>query len=678
MCAKKYHTPQEFKRKDKAGPVRVCLGCRDQALIRRQKVEETPVLRPHQIISVQHGKVHVHPPQWVPENAYNHCFECRESTGAHPFFCRLCGEMFCTKCSVKLEVPNAFRKKRNKSGPVRVCIECRYKVYAKVELDETPLSKLKELEQNQRLEDFQMSYDNEGGRPQALAGSMAQFAQRIPNSPLLSSELANRISAPPKSLQVYQRHLSPHDMTQYNDQFLAQIEVPGDSNLVEIHERVMKSCSTLRSRIFYYICRNKPVSTEHWDMFSMKYFPQVVVVEGAPPGESPDEYARAFRSGHQRAQSTQNHQQMPVGDSGPPSQNFPRQQSMNGRVSNPSPDTSGSPSFSHPRQMQQQHQPGSNRPTRTQTAIGPPTSISRRSAASNSSMPTSSVQRSNTIGGGPTGRGPAGPPSGRVSLSSGPGSAPGTPEVAKRKRQPKYADAIWVKSEFDYEAQTDTNMTILSGQTLACFAHDPKEQWWFGESLNEEKKGWFPAAYVTECEAPAEDDDGMPTAGAPHPSAGGPPAPPHGATAAGPPQPPPGATGARGPPAPPMAAGGPPPPPAAAGVPAAAAAPSQYGGGYPPQGRQPAQGGGYPPQAGRPPQNGFPPQQTQAGRPSQSGFPPQQSRLPPQGYTPQPAGGYQSGPPQWQQQQAQQAPPPVPSATGPPPPPGAMGGPSLW
>ena len=64
-------------------------------------------------------------------------------------------------------------------GPVRCCIECRYKVHAKVELDETPLSKLKEQESTQRLEDFQMSYDQEAGRPQALTGSMAQFAQRI-------------------------------------------------------------------------------------------------------------------------------------------------------------------------------------------------------------------------------------------------------------------------------------------------------------------------------------------------------------------------------------------------------------------------------------------------------------------------------------------------------------------
>ena len=60
-------------------------------------------------------------------------------------------------------------------------------MYAKVVLDETPLSKLKELEQSQRLDDFQMSYDSEGGRPQTIAGSMAQFAQRIRTFVFLSA-----------------------------------------------------------------------------------------------------------------------------------------------------------------------------------------------------------------------------------------------------------------------------------------------------------------------------------------------------------------------------------------------------------------------------------------------------------------------------------------------------------
>ena len=145
-----------------------------------------------------------------------------------------------------------------------------------------------------------------------------------------------------------------------------------------------------------------------------------------------------------QSQSFQNRQQMPAGDSGLPPPNFPRQHSMNG---------SQSPIN------------GSIRAPSGAQTMGRPTSMSQRSRTSNGSSPRSPPQmhRSSSVGGS----------GGRKSVSRA-GSIP-SPALT-RKRQLKYADAIWVKSEFDYEAQTDTNMTILAGQTLACFAHDPKEQ----------------------------------------------------------------------------------------------------------------------------------------------------------------------------------------------------------
>lgn len=37
QCTNKYHVPSEFNLKNKPGPSRVCYGCRDQCLDRRQQ-----------------------------------------------------------------------------------------------------------------------------------------------------------------------------------------------------------------------------------------------------------------------------------------------------------------------------------------------------------------------------------------------------------------------------------------------------------------------------------------------------------------------------------------------------------------------------------------------------------------------------------------------------------------
>jgi hypothetical protein len=84
------------------------------------------------------GVHQIYPPTWVEVGASDKCNKCCEGFTGKPFNCRTCGDLFCEDCTVKMMVPPAFEKK-GKSGPSRVCHECRYKQMEGALLIETPM-----------------------------------------------------------------------------------------------------------------------------------------------------------------------------------------------------------------------------------------------------------------------------------------------------------------------------------------------------------------------------------------------------------------------------------------------------------------------------------------------------------------------------------------------------------
>lgn len=65
-------------------------------------------------------------PQWIPEKrakSCNHCKDQLKSNCTHN--CRLCGNVFCSHCTAKHNLPERFEQKDGKTGPMRVCYGCK-------------------------------------------------------------------------------------------------------------------------------------------------------------------------------------------------------------------------------------------------------------------------------------------------------------------------------------------------------------------------------------------------------------------------------------------------------------------------------------------------------------------------------------------------------------------------
>jgi serine/threonine protein kinase len=66
-------------------------------------------------------------PQWKSVASFKECVKCRRNKSrAHN--CRLCGDLFCSDCTSKMEIPEPFKRKA-KRGPARVCDLCRFRVF---------------------------------------------------------------------------------------------------------------------------------------------------------------------------------------------------------------------------------------------------------------------------------------------------------------------------------------------------------------------------------------------------------------------------------------------------------------------------------------------------------------------------------------------------------------------
>lgn len=244
-CTAKYHVPINFEKKGKAGAVRVCLSCRDKAVTRMEMDEKdqglqipSPRLMRERTTSFSRslatGTIIIHPPEWVALNTQKDCFKCRTPFKKRRHHCRTCGRLYCGNCSSKMDIPEAFKKKK-KPGPARVCDMCRYIIVKGAELCEDTAP--------------------------------------IPLPPPMEPE--EPPAPPPMESDEYQSQATPTSIKVCWEGSMAPLTVLHDlsenASLQEVHEYLIYARPELKSEPFTFLCRGKTIWKEHWDIFRLEH-----------------------------------------------------------------------------------------------------------------------------------------------------------------------------------------------------------------------------------------------------------------------------------------------------------------------------------------------------------------------------------------------------------------------
>ena len=244
-CTAKYYVPQEFKLKNKQGPDRVCYNCRDGCLRRKTEFYLTKGLvePPNKKCVLIDNVYHLYPCDWVDPSTVISCNKCLSALDSHRHNCRICGDIYCGDCTTKMNIPAAFEKKA-KSGPARVCHECRFKIFGKAVLESEPLT-------------------------DAKLASITKTIEVKP--PVVPRNTVSAPVAPAKTADSYVR------LGFFGENPIASFTMAPDHTLAMVHAKLSNIITT--SDYFYQV-RGRPVFPEHYDIFTVKDLEDVLLVKG--------------------------------------------------------------------------------------------------------------------------------------------------------------------------------------------------------------------------------------------------------------------------------------------------------------------------------------------------------------------------------------------------------------
>jgi predicted RNA-binding Zn-ribbon protein involved in translation (DUF1610 family) len=113
---------ERFLQKGGKNPQRTCVECQyiytkldGLATIGKLPLEDVPKDTPIQamLADSERARQRFYIPHWDNRVTYKRCTKCLKK--GQGYNCRACGQLYCEKCTVKLDVPSAFKKK-NKPG----------------------------------------------------------------------------------------------------------------------------------------------------------------------------------------------------------------------------------------------------------------------------------------------------------------------------------------------------------------------------------------------------------------------------------------------------------------------------------------------------------------------------------------------------------------------------------
>ncbi|CEO96099.1 unnamed protein product (mitochondrion) [Plasmodiophora brassicae] len=236
-CTAKYHVPDTFKVKNKPGPCRVCFGCRNLCMAYRDHrtgMNLTDARKPMFRCNIVDGIRHIYPPAgWQTADVDGEMCKTCCRTGVKRHHCLVCGELSCGDCSSKMDVPRAFNLKQ-KSGPQRVCNECRFLIVEGAVLCEF-------ASQGQFLP-FQKV-----------------FTPRTPQSQKASPPTSLAQPTVPETAIILRVEWAD------GDGFVTNLKVGELWDLDIINKVLCDQC--VLEREFVYLCKGRPVAREHWTAF---------------------------------------------------------------------------------------------------------------------------------------------------------------------------------------------------------------------------------------------------------------------------------------------------------------------------------------------------------------------------------------------------------------------------
>ena len=243
--------PQEFKLKNKQGPDRVCYGCRDGCVKRKNEFYLTKgLVEPaSKKVLVIDNICHLFPCEWTDPSSVFSCFKCLNPLDSHRHNCRICGDVYCSDCTVKMNIPPQFEKKA-KSGPARVCHDCRYKIFGKAVLEQEPLTEARAAV---------LTKATKPAPPVAVTSS--SVASSVATSPVFGSPAGDVV------LRIKFAGEAP----------IANFSMPSEATLAMVHAR-LSSLITVGN--FFYMLRGKPIFPEHYDLFLVKHLEDLTLSRG--------------------------------------------------------------------------------------------------------------------------------------------------------------------------------------------------------------------------------------------------------------------------------------------------------------------------------------------------------------------------------------------------------------
>lgn len=258
-CSAYFVLPSRFTTAKKGNnPVRVCRGCRNTCLAKREttlsqnEIAQLPSVQRSSKLRIDvgsNGAVRIRPPVWATLEEYSDCATCSSALSLSKYSnCCVCGDVFCRSCVSAVQVPRQFER-GIRSKDTKVCDECRFMICGGAQLIE---------------EDYFRSNSNE-------------FQHRTASlSDLDTLSSGQNLTAVPSNLR--QGDCTVYIRWQNAGKPFASLHVEPHDTLEDIYEQLCLIDNSIAHTDASFLVNEQPVFEEHLVHFSVSRLPSEIVI----------------------------------------------------------------------------------------------------------------------------------------------------------------------------------------------------------------------------------------------------------------------------------------------------------------------------------------------------------------------------------------------------------------